>query len=192
MSTNSPSPKSQWTVWGGLFLVGLTAVGLFVLSKVRVLPPTPPVIGKVSDFNLTNQFGHQITLDSLRGKIWVADIIFTRCGGPCPAMTKTLSELQSALPNSPVKFISLTTDPEFDTPAVLKRYAERFGADSNRWWFLTGTKEEIGRLAIDGLKLTALEKDASSRTDANDLFIHATLFVVVDRSGQLRAAVEGR
>src|SRR5690606_28314567 len=89
-----------------------------------------------------------------------------------------------------VKLISLTTDPEFDTPEVLKRYAERFEADSNRWEFLTGTKKQIGDLAINSLKLAAIEKKPEDRESENDLFVHSTIFVVVDKRGQLRGVFE--
>src|SRR5208283_2534015 len=100
-----------------------------------------------------------VTLATLRGHVWVADIIFTRCGGPCPRMTRQMKDLQEALPaNSQARLVTLTTDADFDTPAVLKAYGERFGADFNRWLFLTGTKPGIANLAIDSLKLTAIEK----------------------------------
>ena len=115
-----------------------------------------PVIGPIGDFTLTNQNGGAVSLADLRGKVWVADIIFTRCPGPCLRMTRQMKELQDALPpGSQTKLVTLTTDADFDTPPVLKLYAERFGADTNRWMFLTGAKQEIAKLAIDSLKLLA-------------------------------------
>ena len=86
--------------------------------------------------------------------------------------------------------VSLTTDPDYDKPAILKAYAERFGQDSSRWQFLTGTKQQIGHLAIDSLKLTAIEKPADQRESPNDLFIHSTIFVVVDKQGRLRGVFD--
>ncbi len=95
-----------------------------------------PVIGQITGFTLTNQDNAAVSLADLRGKVWVADVVFTRCAGPCPRMTHQLAELQSALPaNQPVRLVTLTSDPEYDTPPVLKKYAARFGADSNRWMF---------------------------------------------------------
>jgi protein SCO1/2 len=73
---------------------------------------------------------------------------------------------------------------------VLKQDAEHFKADPARWWFLTGSKKQIADVAIDGLKLTAMEKDPAKREDAADLFIHSLLMVVVDRQGRVRAAFE--
>jgi len=132
-----------------------------------------------------------VSLAELRGHVWVADIIFTRCPGPCAKMTSRMKELQQALAaDGNTKLVSLTTDPEFDTPAVLKTYGERFGADPARWTFLTGTKTQIAKLAIDSLKLTAIEKKPEDREASNDLFIHSTIFVLVDKQARLRAVFE--
>ncbi len=106
---------------------------------------------------MTNQSGQVETLAGLSNHVWVADIIFTRCAGPCPRMTGQMKSLQDLLlPASQVKLVTLTTDPDNDTPAVMKRYGERFNADFDRWKFLTGTKTEIAGLASGSLKLSAV------------------------------------
>jgi cytochrome oxidase Cu insertion factor (SCO1/SenC/PrrC family) len=106
-------------------------------------------------------------------------------------MTRQMKELQDGLPPaSQAKLVTLTTDPDFDTPTVLRAYAERFRADTNRWMFLTGTKQEIAKLAIDSLKLTAIEKKPEERESPQDLFVHSTIFVVADKQGQLRGVFE--
>lgn len=185
------SPRIQWTVWGGLALTVLTVCLLFVLTRMQRGQTSFPVYGQLPDFSLTNQAGSPVSLETLRGNVVIADIIFTRCAGPCPEMTKKLSELQTALPASaPVKLVTLTTDPAFDTPQVLKSYAARFGADSNRWWFLTGTKPQIGNLATNGFKLTAFEVPRSEQSNEFDLFVHSTMFVLLDKQGRLRGALE--
>ena len=88
--------------------------------------------------------------------------------------------------------MTLTTDPGYDTPPVLRDYIERLklNASPDRWLFLTGAKDQIAALAVNSLKLTAQEKAASERESANDLFIHSTIFVVVDKRAQLRAIFE--
>jgi protein SCO1/2 len=185
-----PAPhRPAQTVWIGIILVGLILGGAFIMSR----PPAPPlpVLGQVADFTLTNQLGQPITLGDLRGKVWVADIIFTRCPGPCARMTRQMAEVQAELPaRSTTKLISLTTDPEFDTPPVLQQYANRFKADPVRWHFLTGTKLGIAALAIDSLKLTTVEIPPEKRTNQDDLFIHSTIFILVDQRGQLRGIFE--
>lgn len=106
-------------------------------------------------------------------------------------MTRQMQELQQALPeSSQAKLVTLTTDPDFDTPPVLKAYAERFGADPSRWMFLTGTKRQIANLAINSLKLTTVEKKPKERQSPEDLFVHSTIFVVADNRGQLRGVFE--
>jgi protein SCO1/2 len=191
----SSQPRANWTLLVGLGLVLGILACLVVLLKYRPEPGRAseglPVIGPVADFTLTDQRGEPVSLDHLRGRVWVADIIFTRCAGPCPEMTRKMKELQTALASdSEVRLITLTTDADYDTPEVLARYADRYGAEESRWTFLTGDKVAIANLAIDSLKLTVVEKKPEERTDPSDLFVHSTLFVVVDKQGRLRGAFE--
>ena len=132
-----------------------------------------------------------MSLADLRDRVWVADIIFTRCAGPCLRMSRQMKELQESLPpDSAAKLVSLTTDPDFDTPEVLRKYAGRFGADSNRWIFLTGTRKQIADVAKVSLKLSAVAVNLAEQTSPDDLFVHSTIFVIVDKRGQLRGIFE--
>ncbi len=190
------SEKSlNWTVLIGLAFVLGILVCLIILRghprEARRASENLPVIGSVANFTLTNQNGQATSLADLAGHVWVADIIFTRCAGPCPEMSRKMRELQDALPaGGGARLVTLTTDADHDTPEVLERYAERYGANWERWMFLTGDKVAIARLAIDSLKLTAVAKPPEERTDPNDLFVHSTIFVVVDRQGRLRGSFE--
>ena len=185
---------SGWPVFIGLTLAGLTIAMAFALANFKShisSAPSLSVIGPIADFSLTNQDGRAVSLADLRGRVWVADIIFTRCPGPCLKMTKQMKALQDALPpGSPAKLVTLTTDADFDTPPVLKAYAERFQADPQRWTFLTGTKKDVANLAIDSLKLTAIEKKPEERESPQDLFVHSTIFVLADKRAQLRGVFE--
>ena len=192
---NRTGKAVSWSVWISVALVAaLLALALFLakLQFTRVVPPAIlPVISHVPAFTLTNQLGQPVTLENLKGRVWVADIIFTSCAGPCPVMTGKMRELQDALPTgSSARLITLTTDPETDTPAVLRRYAEKFGANPERWNFLTGGKKMIANVAMDGLKLSAVPTKPEERTDAADLFVHTTIFVIVDKQGQLRGSFQ--
>jgi len=182
------------TIWVGVALILLLIGFAFLLSglKNRQRAKGLPKIGQIANFTLTNQLNRPVTLADLQGKVWIADIVFTRCAGPCPRMTRQMASLQSALPkDSSARLVTLTTDPDFDTPEVLNKYAERFNADPNRWWFLTGEKQEIAALATEGLKLTGfLETKPEERINPADLFIHSTLFVVVDKQARLRGVFE--
>jgi protein SCO1 len=176
----------HWGVWGGLALVVLSITGVFTSTLLFRRVPPPPIYGAVPEFHLTNQVGRAVSLADLRGHVWIADIIFTRCPGPCAQMTRQMKALQQKLPsNSNVRLVSLTADPSFDTPAVLQTYANRFNAEPENWDFLTGPKPELYRLATHGLKL-ALQENVSTNID--EMFIHSTRLVVIDQLGRLRGA----
>lgn len=187
------------TVYLGLTLLALTVAAVILLGFFRqrlqeaaAARNAPlPVLGQVPPFTLTNQLGQPVTLQDLTGRVWVADIIFSRCAGPCPIMTFQMSELQPLWSaESGVRLVTLTTDPLYDTPEVLRAYGEKVKADPQRWWFLTGDKAEIARVAVQGLRLTAVPVPEAERANPADLFIHSTLFVVVDKHARLRAIVE--
>src|SRR5580698_3880344 len=181
------------TLWVGLILLfGLLAMaGLLSLAEVGTKKIPLRVISQISDFTLTNQDGQVTTLAALTNHVWVADIIFTRCAGPCPRMTAQMKTVQDRLaPESNVRLVTLTTDPDYDSPEILKRYGQRVGADFNRWTFLTGTKEGIGGLAAGSLKLGSTPIAPADQKSSADLFIHTTIFVLVDKHARLRASFE--
>jgi cytochrome oxidase Cu insertion factor (SCO1/SenC/PrrC family) len=203
---NVPRRSIQWLVWTALALtiIGITVAFIFsnqkrdgaksglasgagstALDQLHVITPGLPA------FTLTNQLGVRVTPAELSNKISVVCVIFTRCAGPCPEMTRRMSELQRVIPpDLPVRFVSVTTDPESDTPEVLKRYAARYDANGDRWWFLTGNKSDIALLTRHGLKLVAEETKPEDRVNDADLFIHSTVFVLLDRKGRLRGSIE--
>jgi len=188
------SQRLPRTLWVGVILFLALLCMAYMLSLSELSNPRArslPVLGHVADFTLTNQDGQVTTLADLTNHVWVADIIFTRCAGPCPIMTAQMKSLQDALsPANRVKSVTLTTDPDYDTPAVMKKYGERFGANFNRWKFLTGTKAEIAGLASGSLKLSAVPVKPEAQKNAADLFIHTTIFVVVDKHARLRGIFE--
>ena len=178
-------PRSFWI--GILLVLGLLCVACLISVVKLQNQQRLPVYGQVADFTLTNEDGTLTTLASLTNHVWVADIIFTRCAGPCPRMTAQMKSVQENLPSdSFARLVTLTTDPDYDSPKILKRYGERFGADFNRWTFLTGTKAEIASLAANSLKLGSTPIAPADQKNAADLFIHTTIFVLVDKHARLR------
>ena len=148
-------------IFVGLGLVIALIVLMFVreeLAKKR-LPPLP-VIASVSDFSLTNQLNEAVSLADLKGHPWVANVIFTRCPGPCLSLAKKFAELQSRLPeDSNTRLVTITIDPAYDSPEVLNKYGMKLGADPDKWWFLTGSTNQLKQLAIHDLKFTVQDKD---------------------------------
>jgi protein SCO1 len=180
-------PRTLWLSFS--LLLGLLAV-MYLLSleeMSRARKSALPVFGQIADFTLTNQDGNVTTLADLTNHVWIADIIFTRCAASCPIMTGQMKSLQDALPPaSEAKLVTLTTDPDYDLPAILKKYGEHYGADFNRWTFLTGTKKELAGLATDSLKLGSTPVPPQDQKSAVDLFVHSTIFVLVDKQARLR------
>jgi cytochrome oxidase Cu insertion factor (SCO1/SenC/PrrC family) len=161
-------------------LWSLLVVAVGALAAVWSLQRSKPKLDKffeVPRFFLLDQDGKPFTNETVAGKVWLADYVFTRCAGPCPTMTAKLAELAQAIQHPEVRFVSFSVDPEYDTPAVLKEYASRFSADHSRWTFVTGDKPQIFRLATEGMKIAALP------ADANNVIIHSEKFVLVDRAG---------
>lgn len=172
----------------GLFLINRSGSGGSGAPSTAPLP----VLRTISSMDLVDQEGEPVNLQTFRGQPWFANIIFTRCPGPCARMTQKMRQLQEALPAeaSEVQLVSLTTDPDFDTAEVLSQYARKFQADTQTWKFLTGTKEEIVRVSTQEWLLVMLEKGEAERESPNDIFLHSTLTVLMDGLGRIRGTYE--
>jgi protein SCO1/2 len=140
----------------------------------------------VPDFSLIDQTDRAVTLHELKGRVWVADFIFTNCGGTCPVMTEKMRKLQEALP-ADTRMVSFTVDPARDTSKALAAYAAEHGATRERWLFLTGDKQALYDICIKGFKL-ALQDDEGTPLEP---ITHSTRFVLVDKEGQIRGYYSG-
>jgi cytochrome oxidase Cu insertion factor (SCO1/SenC/PrrC family) len=133
--------------------------------------------GKASplgEFVLTDQFGKPFNSNDLRGKVWVGSFFFTNCPAICWRMNQALAAVQQADPDSGVHYVSITCDPENDTPAALAKYADHFKADPQRWKFLTGDFKLVRRVGNDFFQV------------AVDKGTHSDRAFVVDREGRVR------
>lgn len=144
--------------------------------------------GQIKDFSLRERSGKILTKQDLLGKVWVANFIFTRCKGPCPLLTKNMATLISELPEE-IHFVSFSVDPEYDTPQVLSQYADSYGADKDRWLFLTGKKQEMYDFIRKSFYL-GVEEDSREK-DPGYAFIHSLRFALVDERGQVRSYYHG-
>jgi len=145
--------------------------------------PTP--LYDVPAFSFIDQDGRKLTNEDLKGHVWLADFIFTRCPGPCPLMTSNMAAAQKAVGDADVRFVSFSIDPEYDQPAVLKRYAREHGADESRWRFVTGDPKAILDFA-KGLHLSAIPATANQGIE------HDTHFVLVDQKGRVCGLYDGQ
>ncbi|HTF81389.1 MAG TPA: SCO family protein [Cytophagales bacterium] len=146
------------------------------------------VFHKVPNYQLTDQEGKPFSQDQLAGKIYVADFFFTRCGGICPKMTKQLTRVQERFRDvAELKIVSITVDPENDTPEVLRKYAHEYKAKPGFWYFLTGEDSYIYRLAKVDFMLNAMENNTSDEED----FVHSDKLVLVDSERHIRGYYNG-
>jgi protein SCO1/2 len=169
-------PSTLWKAT--LILIPLvTAAMLFAVRQMEVSKLRSRALisyGTVPNFQLVNQNGQPFGSAELAGKIWIADFVFTSCPDSCPMISSRMSELQRPLEKTDVHLVSVSVDPEKDTPEVLRGYAERLHAQPGRWDFVTGSKPAIYNLSRNGFKLEG------------DVPVHSTRFVLVDRRGRIR------
>lgn len=144
-----------------------------------------PVLFQTPDFSLVNQDNKPIDLTSLKGHIWIADFIFTRCAGPCPMMTAHMVDLQKKLADQPIRFISFSVDPTYDQPEILKEFARKHGANESNWDFLTGPDGRSTLTVAAGMKISAIPADGTNP------IIHSVKFILVDGAGRIRGYYEG-
>jgi protein SCO1 len=187
---HSPALKIQIAVWAGLTVIvaGIVAANLLVRAPFK-----PPIdYGPVPNFSLTDQDGHTVSLADWHGQVHVVDLIFTRCAGQCLLLDATLVKLQAELPTSlSVKLVSLSSDPDYDTPEVMKKYGQRWGARDGVWTFLTGPKTNMQQFVQRGLKLSMVDKPLADQETPVDLVIHSTKLVLVDQHGRIRGYYDG-
>ncbi len=171
------------TLWKTI-LIAIPIVTLGLLIWLRQLEVnalrqrTVSSYGSVPEFQLINQDGKNFGSADLRGKIWIADFVYSTCPGPCPMISSRMSELQKPLEKTDVHLVSFTVDPAKDTPEVLRKYAEELQAEPGRWDFLTGPQSTIYNLSRNGFKLAVSEE--------NKIPIHSTRMILVDRHGDIR------
>jgi protein SCO1/2 len=162
-----------------VILLSILAFSCNRASNLETFYPVP-------DFSLTDQTDKPVTLHELKGRVWVADFIFTNCGGTCPVMTEKMRKLQETLPAN-IRLVSFTVDPARDTSKALAAYAAEHGATRERWLFLTGDKQELYDICIKGFKLP-LQDDEGTPLEP---ITHSTRFVLVDKEGQIRGYYSG-
>jgi len=166
-----------WMAVAGVFAGAFLVLTFLFGGK----PPEIDRFFRLESFDLVGADARPFGLDDLAEKPWVADFIFTRCAGPCPEITRRMAVLEEDLPRE-FRFVSFSVDPAFDTPEVLRSYAEAYGADPARWSFLTGEKDAIHRVVRNSFKLPSNDPAGSPAHE----ILHSLRFVLVDGEGWVR------
>lgn len=162
------------------------------------------IYGTVPEFSFVERSGRPVRLSDLRGKVWIANFFYSQCTETCPIQTANMASLQNEFGGEPdVRLVSISVDPEHDTPAFLVDYARRYNADPERWLFLTGAKDEIHRLATEGFRLGVVERPFEEehvhpdgtvhihKTAAGERVMHSSRVVLVDRQARIRGYFRG-
>lgn len=171
-----------------IFIIFLVICGLFLIItvikySVGAQHSVPlPILGQVSHFSLYDEEGKPFTRENLQGKIWVANFFFTTCAGICPMMSAHMASLNRSFElEKDVHLVSFTVNPEQDSPQVLSEYAKKFKANTQKWHFLTGSREALTEIAVQSFKLG----------DIKEPIFHSSYFCLVDQEGRIRGYYEG-
>ncbi|MEK6601627.1 MAG: SCO family protein [Candidatus Binatota bacterium] len=192
-------------LWGLLIVLiaGVAGTALWIRQGGRLrreMRPERPleglgVFGRVPEFSLTERSGRKMELSDLVGKVWIVNFIYTHCPDSCPIQSAQMKELQAEFQGEKnLRLVSITVDPRRDSAKVLYDYANRFQADPERWFFLTGERDAIYRLAQQGFLLGAAEIPREKREPSGATHAHSPRFVLVDGRAQIRGyypATEG-
>ncbi|MCH7612012.1 MAG: SCO family protein [Candidatus Marinimicrobia bacterium] len=161
-------------------LIGTVIAALWWTTK-PILKPLP-TLGGIPFFEMIDTNGSSFGSENLRGKIWVADFIFTTCAGPCPIMSTEMSGIHKAfIDDKNIQTVTYTVNPDYDTPEVLAQYAKRYNADTEQWHFLNAPYEDIQSIITNGFKMGDME----------EIVFHSTRFALVDRNMNIRGYYTG-
>ena len=199
-STPPPAPVSsgpsfyRWLIMVlGIFLLLLV---LYYTTETETAEPAQSRLPKMSvipPFTLTERSGRIITNHDFAGKIWVADFVYTTCPGPCPLVTAEMAKIQQAVIGDPhVQLVTFTVDPETDTPAVLAAYADKFHADPDKWWFLTGPEKPLYALIQNGFLQAVQDNRGQPQEPGQFTVTHSLYFALVDADGNMRGVYQSQ
>jgi len=182
--------RKKWILYTAFFL--FLAIGFYVVMT-KVIPGYGdvklPVLSYVQPFRFTNQDGKQVTEKDMEGKVYVAEYFFTTCVGICPKLNTNMKKVYEQYKDSDgFLVVSHTCNPETDSAARLRYYADSMKVDTKRWWFLTGTKDSLYTSA----RVSYLLDDPKNNLEKiEDQFMHTQFFALVDKSGQVRKIYDG-
>jgi protein SCO1/2 len=177
-------------VWAALLGL-LFGVPIF-RSVTRRLGASPAILGTLPAFALTDQRGQPFGTRDLRGKVWVADFIFTSCQEACPLLSQKMAEVGRRARHLGPDFhlVSISVDPARDTPERLAAYAARYGADPIAWSFLTGPADAIEAAVTGGFKVGMGKEKIEQGDQTFWQIFHGENLVLVDRQSRIRGYFE--
>jgi protein SCO1/2 len=190
-------PKSDRLVaalQSAVLVLLLAGAGVAALAFFKGAPRESGLqrFGTVPAFKLTGTEGQAFDSAALSGKVWVASFVFTSCKNSCPMLTAQMKRLSQSLPaGDAYALISLSVDPDKDTPKALAAYAKAMGAEDPRWHFLTGKKAVLKELIQGGFKLVAEPGEALTDVRGHPDILHSSKLVLIDKHGAIRGYYDG-
>lgn len=171
-----------------VFFVVLAGVFLFfVFRGTDNWKSKSPVINTIHPFSFITQDGARFTENNIQGKVCVVEYFFTTCKGICPRLNTNMRKIYNVFKDEPdFMILSHTCDPERDSAATLKHYADSLQVNTHKWVFLTGRKDSLYQAARSNY---LLDDPKNGLQNINDQFIHTQFFAVVDKNGQVRGQV---
>lgn len=164
-------------------------------SCEKEAPASSVLTGKfreVEPFALTDQQSRPLANADLKGRVWIANFIFSSCNAECLILSSRFAELQRLFADEPgVAFVSFSVDPQTDTPERLGQFAQRWHADPERWYFLTGDSGKLDALIKNSFLLPVTRDPMEAGKLLTQKLIHTNRFAIVDRSGTVKAYVDG-
>ncbi len=192
-TTRTPSQSAKWTKnFESPFFWLVCIFVLFAIPLIRSFTQPevkqPAILSELGDFELTDQNNKKVSKETYKGSVLVVNFIFTSCPDTCPLLTQQMAKIQSRLMGvgSAVHLLSISVDPDTDTPAVLKRYGDKHKADYKNWSFLTGPLEHIQDVVVKGFKV-GFEKGTNPQNVNLFEITHGEHFVIVDQLGRIRS-----
>lgn len=181
---------SKKTIFYIAFFTVLVVGFYVVMTQITDMgKPQLPVLNTVMPFSFTRQDGQQISNKDVLGKTVIVEYFFTTCKGICPKMNRNMAKIHEQLKGEKdFLILSHTVDPDTDSVPTLRRYADSIGADPNKWWFLTGKKEDLYRTARESY---ILDDPKNSSKNISEQFLHTQFFCLVDRDGVVRGIYDG-
>lgn len=178
--------------WFWLVFIGVLFAYPISVSLNKKVPKAPAVMFPLPEFALTDHLGKPFGSKELAGHVWIANFIFTSCPTRCPELTETMKRVQKRMRHmgDAVFLVSISVDPERDTPEKLAEYATKYQVNPRRWRFLTGDLSAVKGAVEQGFKMP-MDKNEPDGEDKNLFDItHGTRFVLVDQENRVRGLYE--
>jgi protein SCO1/2 len=187
-----PAEKRRINPWSVWLLVGVMLGGIVVyfsyLKTVANQPYRPGLKARLeSNLHLVERSGKAVSLNDLRDKVWLVGQVFTRCPGQCAGMTAEMGKFLTKFGSDPrFQLVSVSLDPEHDTPELLAEFANTHGFKGENWWFVTGEPKEVNDYMRKYFHFAPKRKAEADKDNEMDLFLHDTKVSLVDGGGHIR------